>query len=144
MFTMTFEFADTETQATPQEERRYLMEKRVPPDNWMVWIAEVEKGGAWDVGITYHKALGLETDERSVEKPNCQTTTFAFGQLLIHTFGTTADFHFKAAEYGHRLGLQAVWPITDSAIVKPQRAHTDEEALFVATALYTSLAEFVG
>lgn len=143
MFTMTYEFADLGTQITPPEERLYLMQNSCPPPNWKVWVAEIQVGTVWHAGVTHHKAL-YAGPASEVKTGNIQTTTFTFGKLLIHTFSTTAKLDFKTTEYGNRLGLQSLWPISSSRIVQPTRPHTNGEAEVVAQILGEALAYFFG
>ena len=85
---MVVEFADTDTQAVKPWEREIFCQSKITPPNWFVWI------GKYD-GINLHYAFRHGTLAFGQNRPknnipfDTQITTFAIGELLLHTASTT-------------------------------------------------------
>ena len=137
MFTMTWEYADTNTISTPQHERTYLMETGTPPAHW--WIGIAEFGGVeWEYRAAHHGGYLKPPpyDQNASPRLNFQVTTFTFGKLLLQTYSNRSDFHINIADYFRRLGLQATYPLNFSVIRKPARPRRTMKSISSQTPSY--------
>lgn len=119
MFSMVFEFAHPETSCISVDERRYLMERNVPPPSWLIWVAPFsgisQDGGAWHRGFG---RLCIEDNRETVLFQNSpQLSIFAAGKFIVVavSMGDFADKFFSGCMHGvaKKKNLFRVWPVVD-------------------------------
>jgi hypothetical protein len=127
MMVMVAEHDDPATVAVPAPDRRFLMDAGSPPDHWRVWIGRY-KGRRWKTGFCHH-AFDFPWTEfihsSSVEPVvfssrtthNLQVTTFAAGEMLLHTFSCIDPGRMiNHAVYGNYVGMAPIFPVNGGPI----------------------------
>jgi len=86
-----------------------------PPANWLIWAGHCKDWPPWDF---YHRGWGVvaksdATLSSMAERCSSQTTTFKVGQLLLHTYSTTASvIDVDPVVFALKHGLCPLWPQT--------------------------------
>lgn len=104
MVTMCLEFSDLKTQVVPPAERRYLMETRTPPPNWVICFGRCVLGNA--PGTHWHRAGLLLEDEYAY-----QTTTICLEAAFAHTLSGPPPLLPNPTTYAQTLGIRQFWPL---------------------------------
>jgi hypothetical protein len=123
MFTIIVERLDLSTAAVTAAERRAFSLDRRPPTNWMIWAGHCKDWPPWDF---YHRGWGAFAEPNPVspstdERCNSQTTTFKVGELLLHTYSTTAPvIDVGPVVFALQHGLCPIWPITQMPYIAPK------------------------
>ncbi|MQB21358.1 hypothetical protein DXT90_12050 [Agrobacterium tumefaciens] len=86
---MIFERDDPPTAAIPRSDYHYLMEHKLPPPNWHIWIGSYH-GKSWQVRVK-HTSVHAASAFPLVMKPNLQSTSFGAGSLFVHAVSATQD-----------------------------------------------------
>jgi hypothetical protein len=148
MATMTAEFIDRDpkTIAITADERKYLMDNRVPPSTgWRIWIARYRRNKWVPQWIHFTFPILGAQDTKGMNPgdfayPNTQATTFVIGELLVHALSSTGYPELSARWVWPprtRVStlLTQIWPPRESFIAWPPAALTDRDADFVPAAL---------
>jgi hypothetical protein len=142
--------------AVHHKQREYMYaHKRPPLRSWTVWLGRFERKewrGEWvsrpfnllPRGAAHDKKLG-----RLVRHYNCNSVTQVIGQVLIHVIHAVdqrliVDWRFSTPQ---KPTLSApffkIWPPSNTSIVWPPRALSDQDADHVSRALSTFLNKAV-
>jgi hypothetical protein len=122
MFTIIVERLDLSTAAVTAAERTAFYRHPRPPANWMIWAGHCKDWPPWDF---YHRGWGVVTESDATfssmaERCSSQTTTFKVGQLLLHTYSTTASvIDVDPIMFALTHGLCPLWPQTGMPYVAP-------------------------
>src|SRR5262245_42752099 len=118
MFTMIVERLDLSTAAVTAAERAAFYRDQRPPANWMIWAGHCKDWPPWDF---YHRGWGVSADPDAIpERCSSQTTTFKVGELLLHTYSTTASvIDVDPIMFALKHGLCPLWPQTEMPYVAP-------------------------
>jgi hypothetical protein len=139
MFSMTYEFADHWSLATPQSEREHLREHGLPPSNWAVWIGAYGEG-RWTNQLNHKGAYikpsdqgrSPEFDVRIAPNMNTQMTVFTFGSLLIAAFSTRVSDCLDIDSFTKMTGLRRIWPTPLGPGTRSLRTFNDTEVDYIA------------
>ena len=126
-------------------DRRYLMERRLAPENWAINISHIT-GQRWQARWFRYSlhVSSVQSDSgewvpvfgNGDEPSNCQATTFGIGQFLFHSL-RWGDEHLKITAPSDGSGANRIWPQSTSALSWPLvPSITDDMADEIATALY--------
>ena len=122
---MTAEFVRPRRDGVTQAERRYLMENKEPPANWIVWLAGYE-GGDWsELGMGQSRGNLQSTPYRIIGQPTeyAQATIFGLGNAIGLVVSASVDEianRFAELEWDHVLRIwppkprSILWPLTGS------------------------------
>jgi hypothetical protein len=126
MFTIIVERLDLNTATVTAAERKAFSVDRRPPANWMIWAGHC-KEWPWDF---YHRAWAIGREPNAMKPSDSQTTTFEVGELLLHTYSTTAPAHERIdvnpIVFALKHGLCPIWPLTEMPYVPPKLLSPDE------------------
>ena len=141
---MVIEFADApENVVSTQEERTFLMDEKIPPASWRIWVARHE-GELFDAGfirvaVTLAFAFGglKPTTMDGTLAKNTQSITFGIGKLVVHAV-TTRDP--RAEGLGPVTNIfppvwKQVWPAPDAMSWRTSEPIADPVILFLAHGL---------
>lgn len=102
--------------AIPKNDRVYLMQKKVPPPKWRIWIGYYLGGNKRGASINHY---GLNVHDRKRPKVSCetecntQTTTALLGRLALHCYSQQSSdpfpYNIDKAKF---LKVAPLWPIT--------------------------------
>ncbi|MBN8845367.1 MAG: hypothetical protein J0H88_19185 [Sphingomonadales bacterium] len=137
LVSMMWQLADRETMASTASERKYIMEKGVPPSNWIVCIGEC-KGQDWSEEIMY---TGFQFDSGfENSKANCHQFVSTFGGMAFSTFSfptaAFAGFSFAVSGILNEFALQKIWPLGGAVIGTPKRSLSDREMTKLGNLFY--------
>jgi hypothetical protein len=125
MFTTIIERLDLNTAAVTAAERMaFHRDQRLPP-NWMIWAGHCKDWPPWDF---YHRGWDVVAEPNTTspsvaERCTSETTTFKVGELLLHTYSTTASvIDVNPVVFALKHGLCALWPKTEMPYVAPKPA----------------------
>lgn len=123
-FSMTWEFRDIKTKATPQWERQYVAENQMPPPTWHIWLSIGD--GSWDSGVKHAMIVARMRSKKTANSTlsplglgieKSQVTTFGLNILQFHAFSTRAPVNPNLNESFSDFGPSCIWPIQDSTTI---------------------------
>lgn len=124
--------AATDIHAITQIERHDFFSKRIPPDNWSIWIAQLSDGNP----VVHSTIGGLRSTlpGKGEEAPFVAHTVAAFivtGRLIFHCVGTRHAAllsHLRGA-YSKAIGFTPIWFDAPLAVSSPIKKLTAAEHL---------------
>ena len=143
MTTMTAEHLPRKPDAivASQAERKWLMKKRMPPQNWRIWIGKFKRQ-AWR-GHWVRVTLPVRDGDLAAAVahygriPNIQATTFMVGELYVHALSGAYREIIQLWDWrtDRRAinGLNQIWPVVNAPVWGLVNI-SDQEAESFATA----------
>ena len=134
MFTMVAEFQSRTPRkvAISPAHRRHLMDRRMVPSDWKIWIGYYERQ-SWPA-VYVHNALPVSSESSSINHtedgfplPNTQTTSFVLGKLYIHAISTAVRGGINRQRV-QAPGIVQLWPIKASPTGWSRIPLSDHEA----------------
>jgi hypothetical protein len=78
----------------------------------------------------YHQGWAMGSKPNAIKPSNSQTTTFRVGELLLHTYSTTAPaderIDVNPIVFALKHGLCPIWPLTEMPYVPPNQLSSTE------------------
>jgi hypothetical protein len=129
-------------------QRKQMMNKRVPPKYWSVWIANDEREnwrGQWLTRpLSVRPGESRRREDHKPAVPNSHATTQIIKNHLIHVIKLPVENFAARWRWTDRHGapfkgtLLRIWPPSGQRIVWPTKALSDLEAGTLADALYAA------
>ena len=151
MFVMVYEWADEETLASTQDERTYFKSNRTPPNHWMIWMGRYT--GKKQIPCK-HTGMRVQDMGLPLSSPNAdgffecntQINTFVVGEVLFHSFSTTASVVTPDLDrtYDADLSIHRIWPIQELLVSSSVRSLDYDGAYRVMFTLRNALIETFG
>jgi len=147
---MVAEFDPQSTVTTHHMQRKYLMQRLVPPPTgWAIWIGPYLRGNwqpHWGSSHFQYSSPAQEARrglDRRATHHNSHVSTQVIGKLFIQVIRSPArDFverwRFTPPDRG---SLFRIWPPSNTAIKWPGQFMSDRDADYVAGALYNDLLD---
>jgi hypothetical protein len=140
LITIRLEFADTEMQGVPVEDRSTLMNTGGPPfDTWRIWIAGYS-GDHPEDHWSRHFGMQIVSSVDHVSRPhkcNAQITTLVLGKLCIHAVSSSA---MPVPRGYDGISLSEIWPpnhmTIDSRLLPPLN---DAEVVYLHESIPASM-----
>ena len=141
---MVAEFVSPRGRRVSQEERAWLKDRLVPPENWMVWAAGYN-GTSWkNLAIYQHRGTLQDTRIRGTQTKvdYASATTFGVSHVVFLVLGSSLDgIHQIFQNVENSTGALQLWPpIARSILWPPVRTLNDAQVNGFANILTLSRA----
>lgn len=126
--TMVYEFMDEATVAVTKEERYSFFENKAPLPNWQFAIGRYLDADPRKQVANNHYTIGTDpasaVEKGLATKPNIQTSALLFGRSIFFVASSAPGAPTLNIENLLRVhDLAAFWPMRDTVVRRPMKAH---------------------
>lgn len=114
------------------KEREAFKQRRVPPENFRIWIADCQDQG-WQAGYVRH-ALALSHKPSSGLHKNTHSVAFGFGRLYVYVLHSHLEVVVENINFDPEVVLP-LYPAPSKVSWPPRRVITGIEGHMIASAL---------
>jgi hypothetical protein len=128
------EYTDLSTKSISAQNRLYLYEEKLPPNNWRIYIGKYE-GNEWKQRYRHHGIVAvLEEDLYKKNRPNMQFSTIVWGALFIHAISIPESMNLNDYLFPNsfKKKLRSIWPIKNDTLKSDSEIISDIEAIEIA------------